>query len=83
MWENLKTMRLQIWPNPSTDFIYAQTNMSGMVYWYDLAGRLLDQRITVPGEAIRFVTNGMSAGTYLLLFRAENGQLQTQKFIIN
>jgi hypothetical protein len=83
MWENLKTMRLQIWPNPSTDFIYAQTNMSGMVYWYDLTGRLLDQRITVPGEAIRFVTNGMSAGTYLLLFRAENGQLQTQKFIIH
>ncbi len=83
IWDKLATMRLQIWPNPSSDFIYAQTNLPGMVYWYDMTGRLLDQRVTAPGEAIRFVTKGMHAGIYLLLFKAEDGQLQTQKFVIH
>lgn len=83
VWDNLKTSIFQIWPNPSADFIYVLANMSGNVDWFDMTGRIIEQRNAKPSEVIRFDTKGISRGVYLLRFISDTGQTETQKFVLN
>jgi hypothetical protein len=83
VWDNLKTSIFQIWPNPSADFIYVLANMSGTVDWFDMTGRIIDQRNAKPGEVIRFDTKGINRGIYQLRFVSDKGQTETQKFVLN
>lgn len=83
VWQKLDSNLFQIWPNPSVDYCYVQTKLPGSIYLYDLMGRIIVQRKTSLGEAIRIETKGLSSGSYLFLFMPEEGGAQTQKIELN
>lgn len=81
VWENLTDELCQIWPNPAIDYWFIQTKLSGIVYLYDVLGRLIETRNVIAGEVIRLGTKG--AGNYALVFQSREGKVASRKLIVN
>jgi hypothetical protein len=82
IWGKLSKELFQLWPNPVADYWYVQTKSSGEIFWYDVLGRLIEQRTVIQGEVTRFETKGYGHGAFLLVFQSNDGKMSSQKFII-
>lgn len=69
-----KLSRLQIYPNPASDYVNIQfpTNTNGKVSVYNITGKLLLQQVVSSKNKVRVNTNTLSKGLYLLTFENEN-----------
>jgi len=69
---------LEIYPNPTSDFIYIKNIEKKNIKIYDISGRILDE-IFVENQKIDF--SNFKAGIYFISVETENG-IKTQKIII-
>ena len=81
---NLNTnIGLNIYPNPASDLVNVSFNTSTFrnVYLYDIEGRMLNQYLNTSEKMLRFDSNELSSGIYILKVEQE-GNIENFKLIV-
>jgi hypothetical protein len=75
---------IRIFPNPASELFVVESTLEEPVSMeiFDLAGRLVSQRLTLATGMQQVYINELSTGMYLVRFRAENGKTATMKLIV-
>lgn len=74
---------LNIYPNPASDIVNISFNSSTFrnVYLYDLEGRILNQYLNTNERMLRFDSNELTSGMYILKVEQE-GNIENFKLIV-
>lgn len=80
--ESLNKNLLQLFPNPSDDFINIRVEGKGIneMSVYDLTGKVIN-KITFQGSQYRFNHN-LSPGTYLIKVNTKDGKEEVSRFVV-
>lgn len=78
-----KNSGLHIYPNPSKNCFYIDTDRSGKLFIFDTNGRLTDTMIIPANERhLTWNTGEVSEGTYLVKFETEDGSIAAEEKIV-
>ena len=76
---------IRIYPNPASELFVVESALEEPVSMeiFDLAGRLVSQRLTLATGIQQVYINELTTGMYMIRFRAENGKTVSMKLIVD
>jgi hypothetical protein len=81
---NVENSSLQIWPNPSKEYVQIMANENGLFEVIDFTGKIIITNVQIEKMVpARIDVSRISKGTYFLKFTSTKNQISHKKLLVD